>query len=98
MTLRVEMKRAARSELIDTRTWYEKQQAGLGEEFAEEVQKALDRIVATPDLYQRVYRDVRRGVVHRFPYSIFYRVKVVRIVVIAVFHNRRDPAIWQSRV
>jgi plasmid stabilization system protein ParE len=35
--------------------------------------------------------------VRRFPYSVFYRVEADRIVVLAVFHGRRNPRIWQAR-
>ena len=33
----------------------------------------------------------------RFPYSIFYTAESQQIVVLAVFHARRDPAVWQAR-
>jgi plasmid stabilization system protein ParE len=35
--------------------------------------------------------------VRRFPYSVFYSVESEQIVVLAVFHARRDPAIWKGR-
>jgi plasmid stabilization system protein ParE len=44
-----------------------------------------------------VFADIRRAVVTRFPYSVFYRADATRVEVIAVFNNRRDPSIWQSR-
>jgi plasmid stabilization system protein ParE len=58
----------------------------------------LDRIAALPTLHQLVYKDARRGVVQGFPYSVFYRVKPTHIVVVAVFHSKRNPAIWQARI
>ena len=33
----------------------------------------------------------------RFPYSIFSRVESQQVVVLAVFHSRRNPRIWQTR-
>jgi plasmid stabilization system protein ParE len=35
--------------------------------------------------------------VRRFPYSIYYLIESGQIVILAVFHARRDPTIWQSR-
>jgi plasmid stabilization system protein ParE len=40
---------------------------------------------------------VRCALVRRFPYAVYYRVEPERIVVIAVFHTKRDPGVWQSR-
>jgi len=43
-------------------------------------------------MYEEVMKPVRRGVVRR------YLVEKTRIVVLAVFHGKRDPAVWQPRV
>jgi plasmid stabilization system protein ParE len=37
---------------------------------------------------------VRRMIVSRFPYAVFYRVEADRIVVLAVLHTARDPESW----
>ncbi len=44
-----------------------------------------------------VREDVRRVVANRFPYSVYFRAEKHRIVVLAVFHGNRNPAIWQAR-
>jgi len=44
-----------------------------------------------------VYKDVRRIVAKRFPFSVYFRAEVRRVVVLAVFHGSPDPAIWQRR-
>lgn len=68
------------------------------QEFDEaQVQAVLDRITAQPEMHQCVLNDIRRAVVRRFPYLVFYRVKGNRIRVISVFHARRNPTIWQRR-
>jgi toxin ParE1/3/4 len=43
------------------------------------------------------HSDIRCVQARRFPYSVFYRTEAHRIVVLAVFHARRDPTIWQTR-
>jgi plasmid stabilization system protein ParE len=50
-----------------------------------------------PELPATIYRDVRRALVRRFPYAIYYRVEPERIAVIAIHHGKRDPRHWQSR-
>jgi plasmid stabilization system protein ParE len=97
MSLPITFRRAARSEFDQAHDWYEEQKTGLGDEFREQVERVLDRIAAMPEIHQVVYKDIRRAVVSRFPYSVFYRVKPDKIVVLAVFHGKRNPAIWQAR-
>lgn len=97
MSLPVVFRPEARTEFDEAADWYEQQQAGLGIDFIACVQEVLDRIATTPEFHGVVYRDVRRAVVRRFPYSVMYRVEPGQVLVIAVFHSRRDPSIWQSR-
>ena len=66
-------------------------------DFADRVQEVFDRIAANPLLHATVLADVRKAVVMRFPYCVYYRTEVARVEVIAVFHTSRDLSIWQSR-
>ncbi len=77
--------------------WYEAKRPGLGVEFAAEVQKVFDRIAGNPKMHGIVLSDIRKGVVRRFPYCVFYRPHPDRVEVIAVFHTSRDPSVWQGR-
>jgi plasmid stabilization system protein ParE len=84
-------------ELDEVYRWYESQQLGLGDDFLEEIEQALDRIFQMPEAYTAVYRDVRRAVVRRFPYTIYYRIVSSRVIITAVFHGHRNPKAWQKR-
>ena len=77
--------------------WYERQRPGLGVEFVERVQDAFDRISRAPELHAIVHRDIRRALVRKFPYSVFYRIRDGQIVVLAVFHGKRNPNVWKRR-
>src|SRR5258707_15497783 len=76
--------------------WYDAQRPGLGSEFAAEIQKVFDHISFNPLIHQLVFADIRKSVVRRFPYCVFYRPHQDRVEVIAVFHSSRDPSIWQK--
>ena len=97
MTLPVVMRVQARAEFDEAFDWYEQQRTGLGVEFMEQVQAVFDQISAMPELHPAVYRDVRKALVRNFPYSVFYRVGTGRVIVLAVFHNKRNPVVWRSR-
>ena len=96
MNLPVLLSPAAGREFVEAAAWYE-QQARRGDVFIGCVQEVLDLIGRQPELHAVIYRALRRARVQRFPYSVFYRVLPDRVEVIAVFHGRRDPRIWQSR-
>ena len=49
-----------------------------------------------PESYAVVYRDVRRAVVRRFPYAVYYRIVSSRVIVTAIFHSRLEPRIWEG--
>jgi plasmid stabilization system protein ParE len=98
VNLPVVLRDEARAEFDEAFDWYEAQRPGLGVDFAERVQEVFDRISVTPQIHQVALADIRKAVVRRFPYCVFYRADATRVEVIAVFHSRRDPSIWQGRV
>lgn len=77
--------------------WYDERGAGLGKEFLREVDASLLSIQRNPELYPLIHNQIRRAMLRRFPYGIFYYLRDERIVVLACFHGRRDPKSWQSR-
>jgi plasmid stabilization system protein ParE len=85
-------------ELTEAREWYSHQRDDLDLEFMQCIDNALERVASNPFLFPLVYRDLRRVVVNRFPFAIFYEVLTDEIEVVAVFHSRRDPETWKSRV
>jgi toxin ParE1/3/4 len=97
VTLRVVFRRAAQAEFLEAISWYDQHRSGLGEEFAHEIEAAIDRAAQSPTLYPLASGGVRRTVARRFPYCVFFRVRGETLVVLAVFHGRRDPQIWRRR-
>ena len=84
-------------ELNEAYIWYESQQSGLGDEFLGCIEEMLNQICLMPESYPVIYRDIRRAVVRRFPYAVYYRIVSSRVIVTAIFHSRRDPKSWQRR-
>ena len=97
MRLPVVLRDEAQAEFDEGFDHYEGQQAGLGVDFVARVQQVFDRISANPLMHAVVFADIRKAVVTRFPYCIYYRAEATRVEVIAVFHSSRDPSIWQGR-
>ena len=97
MTLAVVFRRAARREFDETALWYEKHRHGLGNEFVGEIDRAIYLAADNPERFPVMYRDIRCVRARRFPYSVFFRTESRRIVVLSVFHARRDPGVWRQR-
>jgi len=98
MSLPVVMREEAETEFDEAFDHLEARRAGLGIDFAERMQEVFDRIAANPLLHAVVMADVRKAVVAKFSYCIYYRSDDTRVEVLSVFHTSRDPSIWQSRI
>lgn len=98
MSLPIVFRVEAQAEFDQALDWYEQQQAGLGNDFLNDVSDTLERVVLMPKSSAQLFEDVRRTVVRRFPYSILYCIEETQIVVIAVFHTKRNPKTWQERI
>ena len=98
MSLPVVYRRKVGRDLAGGYVWYNGQRDGLGEEFLAAVNTAFDTVARFPDIFARVHGEVRRAVVSRFPFAVFYRIEAKRVVVLTVLHTARDPKVWpQSR-
>lgn len=97
MTLAVVFRHAARRDLDETALWYEERRPGLGVQFMSEINHAVYLAAENPEHFPVMHRDVRCVRVRRFPYSVFFRAESRHIVVLAVFHARRDPNVWKQR-
>ena len=86
----------AEDEILEARQWYESRQAGLGRAFGRAADELISRIAAHPLVFPRVRNEIRRAVLSRFPYAIYFRDMEDTIVVLAV-HSRQDPRRWQNR-
>lgn len=87
-----------RVDIREARGWYEKQRQGLGNEFLATVREALSRVEEAPLQFPRIRGEVRRAPLHRFPYAILYIPEAEHTVVLACFHARRNPKVWQARL
>lgn len=98
MAFRLKFSARALREVGEAKEWYESQSSGLGEEFIAALELQLKRLEQAPLLYAEVIPDVRRALLPRFPYGLFYVVRDQNINILAVLHDARNPGKWpQSR-
>jgi plasmid stabilization system protein ParE len=98
LSYEVQIRRAAELDFAEAQVWYETQEIGLGAGFRAEVSRVIDRLAGTPLIYQIVHRDIRRAIVRRFPYFIWYRVSAETVIVLACTYAGRDPERVKARL
>ena len=97
MTVRIEFTTEASEDVAEAFSWYERQRRGLGREFEEELDRAFAIVRSMPTTGSPVHRMLRRSLMARFPFALYYAIEAELVVVHAVLHHRRDPRTWRRR-
>ncbi len=91
MLPKISFRSEAQAELKAAALWYEEHQPGVGFRFMHAVGETVSSMLRTPTMYPRVAGEVRRALIKRFPYGIFYYYENNFIIVLAVYHAKRTP-------
>ncbi len=92
--MKVIFSKLAKQELYDAINYFEIEFKGLGNQFKEEVKKAVKRISDYPEAWSVVKDDIRKCLLHKFPYKLLYSIEKDHIFIIAVAHLHRKPDYW----
>jgi plasmid stabilization system protein ParE len=92
--MKVIFSKLARKELEDAGNFYELEYSGLGLQFKAEVQKAALRIAQHPKAWSVERGDIRKALLHKFPYKLLYSIEPDQIFIIALAHQHRKPDYW----
>ncbi len=91
MSFKLVIRHKAKNDIFAVFRWYKAHHPGLEEDWLAAVDVALVRITQFPLAYPVVYKEVRRMVVNRFPYHLFFTVQGKTVRVLNCLHARRDP-------
>ena len=97
MTYKVIVRPEAEREIQEAFDWYEERDEGLGLEFLRAADACLSTVQRNPASSPIVHEQVRRALLRKFPYALFYLVREDTVVVLACFHAKRSPADWLRR-
>jgi len=81
---------SAARDIADSYAFYSERSRGHA--FMVEVDGVFAQISERPLMYPVVYANVHRALLRQFAHSVFFIVEADRAVVLAVHHQRRDPA------
>lgn len=96
--MRFEFHPEALDEYEDAARYYTGCQDGLELRFMECVESAFGKICENPTRFRFFEQDVRRCLVHVFPYAILYTIESDYVLIIAVMHCSREPGYWRHRI
>ena len=95
--MKVIFSKYAKFELEDAVKFYELEYQGLGQKFKDEVKKTIKRITEYPKAWSIEHREVRKAILHKFPYKVLYSIEDNHIFIIAIAHLHRKPYYWVER-
>jgi len=95
--MNIEFLPIAKLELDDAIGYYELQLEGLGRRYKEEVRTSLQRISIFPNAWAIIRPNIKKCVMHKFPYNILYSIDEDTILIIAIAHHHRRPDYWVER-
>ncbi len=99
---KIRILQGAAEEAIAAANWYDEQRKGLGTEFTNAVETAIDQIEEgqiplSPILDKVGEQTIKRLMLKRFPFSIIVLENRAETVVIAIAHHSRKPGYWKKR-
>lgn len=97
MKYKLTLRKEAEFDVEEQFEFFEEKRVGLGHDFLLCVEEALDKLQKNPLIYRKIYKELRRTSITRFPFRVFYLVQNQNIIVTAVFHAKKDPTSWRNR-
>lgn len=96
--MRVDYHPAVEGELTEIRRYYEDCFPGLGAQFVDEFERQVLALAAAPERWVLIAEGIRRCLMRRFPYVIYFRtIGADRIRITVVKHQRRHPQYGRER-
>ena len=66
--------------------------------FVSQIESAIRRMQRNPSAHAVVAENVRRCLVKRFPFGIYFLIEDDQMLIVAVMHMSRKPNYWKDRV
>jgi len=88
----------AEAELLEAIPYYGSREGSEEDPSLAAINRHVLEIASSPHRYPKVGRDIRRCVVRKFPFIIFFKDHPDRIRILTIAHTSRHPEYWRSRV
>jgi toxin ParE1/3/4 len=81
----------AENDIKDTLTYYNELNQGLEKEFIEIIDASFNEIIKSPDAFPKAKYDIKKFVVKKFSFCIYYIDRKEALYILAIFHDKRNP-------
>jgi plasmid stabilization system protein ParE len=88
----------ALAEIDEAAAWYKPRRRFLARAFLDAVNSGIRAIAEAPERFPFREGEARHLVLSRFPCSIIYKATDDEVIILACFHDRRDPDEWRRRL
>ena len=95
--MNLRLRDAAEADIGDAHAWYRERGHDLGDQFLQALDQCFESIQRNPLAFPTVHGDIRRALLRKFPYCVFYIMGESELVVLGCLHGHRDPKVWHSR-
>lgn len=89
---------AAEAELLEAVRFYEEKVPSLGLDLLEKIDLAITSTESDPERNRLIEKEVRRYLLPRFPFAIYYRMLPEHVRILAIKHHSRHPDYWRDRL
>ena len=97
MSREVVVRAEAERDIRETRRWYATISPALGEHFLAAVDQAITSSADKRLAFQVIHRSLRRVLLGKFPYALFFVAEETRVTIVGVLHQARHPRLSQRR-
>jgi plasmid stabilization system protein ParE len=94
---RLRVRKLARADIDTAFAWYRQHSPAAAQQFLDAVGDALALIDEAPERFPLVRGRLRRVLLRRFPYGVYYKVYPTVVSIVGVIHGHRHPDVWLRR-
>jgi toxin ParE1/3/4 len=87
----------AGEDILEIARWYDVQLPGLGNRFENDLEFTVEKLLLHPHNYSALFGKIRKIVLQKFPYLVFFEILEDEIHVYGVIHTKRKPVAMKKR-
>lgn len=91
MSFQIIFQQEALDDVQDGYSWYEDQLPGLGEDFLNELNTILEKLIQNPQYYGYLFDEFRDVRLKRFPYLVVFKIVNRKVFINSVKHCKQRP-------
>jgi toxin ParE1/3/4 len=96
ITRKILVRRRAELDIVEAFIWYQEQLDGLGFEFLQLLDETVQLVDRFPASNPIIFQNIRRALLRRFPYAVFYLLEEDTLIILACLHQKQQRENWLS--